>query len=58
MKHSFLTLLPLREKVDRATLRETVEGSLSYKHLTQIKHTPHPPFGHLLPQGEKGENGN
>ena len=23
---------------------------------TQLNHTPHPPFGHLLPQGEKGKN--
>jgi hypothetical protein len=50
-----LTLLPLREKVDRATSRETDEGAAQSKHLTQINYTPHPPFGHLLPQGEKGE---
>ncbi len=23
--------------------------------ITQLNHTPHPPFGHLLPQGEKGK---
>ncbi len=51
---SFPFLLPLREKVNRAPWRETDEGSL----LTQINHTPHPPFGHLLPQGEKGNTGN
>ena len=53
-----LTLLPLREKVDRAPWRETDEGAATSKHLTQTNHTPHPPFGHLLPQGEKGRNGN
>jgi hypothetical protein len=53
-----LTLLPLREKVDRASSRETDEGAAKRKHLTQSNHTPHPPFGHLLPQGEKGNFGN
>ncbi len=32
------------------------EGAAKFKHLTQTNHTPHPPFGHLLPQGEKGNN--
>ena len=52
---SFLPLLPLREKVDRAPLRETDEGAAQLLHLAQTNHTPHPPFGHLLPQGEKGK---
>ena len=34
------------------------EGAAKCKHLTQINHTPHPAVGHLLPQGEKGSNGN
>ena len=34
------------------------EGAAKSKHLTQINHTPHPAVGHLLPQGEKGSNGN
>jgi hypothetical protein len=24
--------------------------------ITQLNHSPHPPFGHLLPQGEKGKD--
>ena len=43
-------LLPLREKVDRPKA-ETDEGYLSA--ISEVETTPHPPFGHLLPQGEK-----
>jgi hypothetical protein len=34
---------------------ETDEGFAKFKHLT---YTPHPAFGHLLPQGEKDVIGN
>ncbi len=34
------------------------EGAAKCKHRTQLNHTPHPAFGHLLPQGEKGNFGN
>ena len=46
------SLLPLREKVDRASARR-MRGR---EHLRRLASTPHPAAaGHLLPRGEKGE---
>jgi hypothetical protein len=45
--------LPLRERVAR-TQCVTGEGSLRIYNC-ELHSTPHPPFGHLLPQGEKDD---
>ena len=56
---SFLFLQPSPLAGEGGMRSMTDEGAVQQAptFTTLIKHTPHPPFGHLLPQGEKVKRG-